>query len=972
MNRRSRGGRAPSQTLRIFSATISVLTVLALLPLIGLGSAAAQSTATITVNSYAEDGTTPLPFARFTITGSDGATYGPLEATPPDGKVTFTVNVGADTTFTIVEDTPPACGEAPDPLQVGPLAAGEAIEVDFSTTFLNNCDLGSISAYRYLCPEGTDLGGDYATLSSTCLTTVDGATFLFREAADQGQEWTAETGDYGIPGRAPLVGLEPGDYTVEEQVDDSIYSVPQGEPTVYCLTFTGTPAESSSPESTEKVKTNDGQITLTIDDNRIACDFFTVPATEEEETPAPPDEQEPPQDEIAGAGTGTGQIEMHLAACPAGYGGDNLFNDCHGNPIEGVNITADGPGGYSETGTSVQQNDPGPGVVIFSNLAAGNYTLHQDIPGDNNAFRIYCSLADADDTVPVTETADLGFTINLTEGMSVVCDWYTIPTDQGGGAGTGSGRVEIHLAACPPGYSGGSYFNDCHGTPIEGVNVSADGPGGYSDTQSSVQQVDPGPGVVVFNNVPAGSVTFHQDIPGDNNSFFIYCSLADADDTVPHTETADLGFTLNMTDGLNVICDWYTIPDQQVEPPPAEPDNTIEIAKYICPVDFSAGSLGEYQAACATIMTDVTFTLTNTGTGEETRQRTGSDGKVEFGVGAGSYGATEDVPGEFSTPTVFCAGEGEDFVRFDNLGTGGLPFTETSGEHDFCYWYNVPEDLSGAGAPSSVTIHKSRCPDGYNGNNYFDTCHDNGLPGIGFNASGPDGYAKTGTTNNEGHLTFGNLDAGTYTFTEKNPTDFTLSVYAVYCSVEGGDTIDVDYVEGLGASIDVPEGVSVICDWYNVPEAPGPTGSITVHAFLCSGKEDNDYNWEQDCTNYGDGAGFDLLSAAGEKVVSGKTNVDGILLFYSLSDGGWGLKETTANWCHAEADRVDANGDVLVTNGGNTDVFIYNCGKKNIVTLPSTGAGPMSGTNNAGLWSLVGGLAGISVLAVVRRRARAA
>jgi hypothetical protein len=664
---------------------------------------------------------------------------------------------------------------------------------------------------------------------------------------------------------------------------------------------------------------------------------------------------------------------MHLVACPAGYGGDNLFNDCHGNPIEGVNVTADGPGGYSETGTSVQQNDPGPGVVIFSNLAAGNYTLHQDIPGDNNAFRIYCSLADADDTVPVTETGDLGFTINLTEGMSVICDWYTIPTDQGGGAGepTGTGSVEFHFASCPPGFEGEGidYYNACHTNPLGDITLTVDGPGGYSNSGIS----SAADGVVTFTDIPAGANTFHSSIPGDNNSFFFYCSDADTDDQVPATQTGDLGRTLTFSDGQSVICDWYVIPDDQGQPEP-EPENTIEIAKYICPVDFSAGSLGEYQAACATIMTDVTFTLTTDGSGAEQRQKTGSDGKVEFGVGAGSYHASEDVPGEFSTPTVFCAGEGEDFVRFDNLGTAGLPFTETSGEHDFCYWYNVPEDLSGAGTPSSVTIHKSRCPDGYDGNNYFDDCHETGLPGITFNVTGPGDYAKTGTTNNEGHLTFGNLEAGTYTFTEQAPTDFVVELYAVYCSVEGGDgsLLDREYVVPLGASIDVPEGVSVICDWYNVPEAPGPTGSITIHKFLCSGRDDNKYNWEQDCTNYGDGAAFDLLNAAGEKVVSGKTNVDGILLFYSLSDGGWGLKETTGNWCHAEADQVDSNGNVLVSDGGNTDVFIYNCGKKNIVTLPSTGAGPMSGTNDAGLWSLVGGLAGISVLAVARRRARAA
>jgi hypothetical protein len=31
---------------------------------------------------------------------------------------------------------------------------------------------------------------------------------------------------------------------------------------------------------------------------------------------------------------------------------------------------------------------------------------------------------------------------------------------------------------------------------------------------------------------------------------------------------------------------------------------------------------------------------------------------------------------------------------------------------------------------------------------------------------------------------------------------------------------------------------------------------------------------------------------------------------------------------------------VLVSNGGNTDVYIYNCSLKNVGTLPSTGTGP--------------------------------
>src|SRR4029450_5842204 len=121
------------------------------------------------------------------------------------------------------------------------------------------------------------------------------------------------------------------------------------------------------------------------------------------------------------------------------------------------------------------------------------------------------------------------------------------------------------------------------------------------------------------------------------NTFFIYCSRADSDETVPFTETSDLGFTLTLDDGLNVICDWYVTPvEQQVESP-----NSIEIFKYRCPVSYDpSNSFGSFQGDCVNLATDVTFTLTDSN-GNETRQKTGSDGKVKFQVDAGDFSVSE-------------------------------------------------------------------------------------------------------------------------------------------------------------------------------------------------------------------------------------------------------------------------------------------------------------------------------------------
>src|SRR5262249_45721926 len=146
------------------------------------------------------------------ITDSNDNVYGPLESAPPDGKVSFTVDVDDTTTFTIEEETPPACGIAPDPVEVGPLADGDDLGVDISTAFANDCQLGSISAYYYQCPDGTDATAtDYAVFRDGCTDTIDGQGFQVSKK-NGSKSWNMVTGAFGISGRAPLVGLEPGDY----------------------------------------------------------------------------------------------------------------------------------------------------------------------------------------------------------------------------------------------------------------------------------------------------------------------------------------------------------------------------------------------------------------------------------------------------------------------------------------------------------------------------------------------------------------------------------------------------------------------------------------------------------------------------------------------------------------------------------------------------------------------------------------
>ena len=146
---------------------------------------------------------------------------------------------------------------------------------------------------------------------------------------------------------------------------------------------------------------------------------------------------------------------------------------------------------------------------------------------------------------------------------------------------------------------------------------------------------------------------------------------------------------------------------------------------------------------------------------------------------------------------------------------------------------------------------------------------------------------------------------------------------------------------------------------------PGAEGSITVVKFLCQGKSDNKYDWEDDCESYGAGAEFELTRISNGAVTEGATAANGKLVFANLADGAYALDETSGDWCHAEADHVDASGNVKVIDGGNTNVYIYNCDKP-VDRLPSTGIGPAGQPGGIGGTMLIWGAAGLLGLIAFR------
>ncbi|MCC6790723.1 MAG: PT domain-containing protein [Thermomicrobiales bacterium] len=828
---------------------VAAFAVLAMLPALAGQEARAAGSATITVNSFLDDGTTPLPFVRYQVTDSNGTIYGPLETAPPSGSVTFTVDtVDDETTFEIVAETPPACGIAPDPVEVGPLAEGEASSVDSDISFLDNCDLGSISIYSFSCPDGIDPDAtDYAVFRDGCTTTVDGKSYGVAEDGG-GQQWNVVTGAYGITGRAPLVGLNPGAYLLSDPDPAE-----ETETVVFCLVYPGIPTGSADPDMVFQADTSgENGVPIDLDGERIACDFFAVPASDDEPTEEPTDEPtEEPTDEP----------------------------------------------------TEEPTEEPTP------------------------------------------DDGDLG------------------------AVDTGTAGLEVHLSVCEPGYDGGDWFGDCHGNGIPDRTITVEGPDGFYDEMQTIVFSSPGPGVAAFSDLDAGEYKVSEDIPGDTATYFAYCSFADSDTVVDfiYDDSTSEAIVLEIGEGEQIVCDFYIVPEDQQG---GDDNGKITITKYTCPAGYESDAYGDLSGDCTDKTDGVTFTVSPQSGGDAVSRVTGETsgpGRVRFTeLEPDIYDVWEDVPGEFSTAVVWCNVAGGDWYQKQIYNGNATAFDVEAGDDIRCSWFNLPEDLS---ASSSLRIHKSICPDGLT-SGYYANCYDDTLAGVTFVADGPGGYEESLTTGNNGVVTFSDISAGTYTVTELPPDSVNVAVYVIVCTRDG-DTYPFEYDDstGLRMNIKVPAGSDIVCDWYNVPPAkpqPGASGSITVNKFLCQGRSDNKYDWEEDCESYGAGASFELKRVSNGAIVEGTTPSSGKLVFANLANGAYALDETSGDWCHAEADHVDANGNVRVIDGGNTDVYIYNCSKQ-VTSLPSTGTGPAGSPLSGGTLMSVWGIAGLAGIVFLRR-----
>jgi hypothetical protein len=799
-------------------------------------------------------------------------------------------------------------------------------------------------------------------------------------------------------------------------------------------------------------------------------------------------------------------IEVHVSACETGATGtaQELRDLCHDNGVAGVqmDISSVDPalGVNLVDKTTERVNGAGPGITNTGTIPAGEYLIDVDVPGDGNRFVVGCEFFDREEIVPSTPADAQEFRVTVPQGEDVVCDLFIIPQD-GTGAGavvqpaqdlaslaftvrycdrtdlTGDDRsFEMLSANCttvpaPP------------AAPAEPISLSIGMPGGEASTRPLDAE-----GRATFADLPNGNYPVFSNVDRDNVGEYLFCSY---EGQPRYEKTFDANGMTTFTNlmGEEIACDWFVVYVPQEAPAaPADQSAGITVNLLSCPQDYDVAANGEdaasFAANCTAPTANVLMTLTDRD-GTRIEVTSTADGVAAFpDLEPDTYTLFSGIPLEAASKYVFCMG-GDGVETREELSDRGLATFEDIGTSQIeCSWYIVPEDLRGEETGATVTVHLAACPVEYAGNQFYADCHADGVAGLEYTLSGPNGEVTATTTMpadpGPGVATFTELPAGQYTLAGGPPQDF--GSVALYCSDPATNQPIGATMEGGRASFSVAEQQSVLCDWYFIPvdargevtptptpaqaqraeilvtlfecnegtvaagatfaqldeacntpvngvpfslgipggsplaantgvsgegavrfyelrpgdyvmtpslpanytstavycqigdgdvyqkslqsgsttfvdldgeqiacswfanpvkqvvqQPVGPTGSITVREFLCEGDRGSIKDWERECVPGATDTAFTLASSDGALTRNAKPNQQGVLVFAELPDGYYELTQDDGVWCKAAAERVDSRSRVIVRDGANTDVFIYECGQ--VRNLPDTGSG---------------------------------
>lgn len=515
-------------------------------------------------------------------------------------------------------------------------------------------DGGEIAVTSFTCPtefnESTD-ARDFETLAANCTDPTSGVVFNF---GYPGGDTDTRLTDGTFP--ETFGPLEAGDYTLFTDVP-----LEAASEFLFCTADGGNRYEKELSER-GVASYNDLQ------SEAIDCTWFIVPISER------------------GDETGA-SIEIHLAACPVGYNGNTIYEDCHDEGIADQDFTVTGPDG-EQSGTTEVAPGGGPGVVLFSGLAAGDYEVKGGPPGDFGTVKFFCSTQPGNTEATYSLDGVIG-SVTLAENQHVVCDWYFIPDDQGETPTPTptqepeTSEITITLYDCEArndGYAGASldtFTNGC----TEEVNEVPFRMSSIEFAPLTKNTGTAGEGAVHFEILVNADVDVKPTLPSGYKSVAVFCTIGDGD---PYQKAlSNGGTTYYDLEGEKVNCSWFMLKNPVQQPNPPTPTGSITVREMLCAE--SASEIKDFDKECVPGSTGTAYTLGSITSGQSFQGTPDAKGVLVFkGLPDGNYSLKQNTGGwckavadrvNSKSEVIVQGGGNTDVVLYQCNAVEGLPTT---------------------------------------------------------------------------------------------------------------------------------------------------------------------------------------------------------------------------------------------------------------------------------------------------------
>jgi hypothetical protein len=782
------------------------------------------------------------------------------------------------------------------------------------------------------CPPGFDPGsGDAQNAFDNCPTLHQGISFTLssQDPAYQGVVRTTDVG--GTTGWADIPAGSA--YSIAESLPPGY-----GNPWVFCRIYEQLDDSGNSVEFYFQAPGGVMDVGLT-DPSLIAlrdttCYWFNVP-------PAATEPAEPTATATTEPADTVTTITIQKRQCPFRYpyaavSLAELQSNC-AMPLRNVRF-------HINDDAATQQSTDTNGLLVFDNVPFGPVSIREEGYGSFDTARVFCQshpvsdanvVFDPSNEVPFTAEDGDSFVVNVeaTPGNKIDCLWFNAHITE-----EDLGSLIVTKYVCPEAddaiYVSLAELTHSCPEPQVGAYFELVQPGNISGGETDSNGVRP------FQNYSPGAYDLRETEPAGYATARVYCyehpggtQVGIPDEFQEYTVTNQNQISIELKAGVELDCYWINIPVDANA-------GWVIVHKYYCNVSTNP-ALASHDGlleACDRSLVGIPFELTNEeGTYQESRTIAQNADASWYDAPPGNLTLTETVPTGYQVARVFCGttpqGSGAPSLMEERTYGDGLAFTMAAGSIYICEFFNthIAENTNGF-----VDVYKSLCPPEFDHaaattrDEFAQACSER-ITGVQFDIAGPNGYARSATSDFGTAFFQEQAPAGTLTITETPAQGQTL--VRVFCGeapyIGIGAIPDewTDYADATQVEFDLTQGYQLVCEWYNVstegaslpatptesppdgatpteePSGPGPgtptapdSGGATVHKYVCTEGYDASIDtfeaYRQTCTEPQPGVGFEYETESNTAGATGTTNAEGMHGIGGFPAGGLTIRET--------------------------------------------------------------------------------